>query len=245
MKLHPAYLWIGSESILLDQVSVFLKKVLCSSTDSCDKCYDCKAVNQNRHHMVRFLEPENTYTVAQLEVIFDTIIYSLGKSEHFFFIVKRADLLTATCANSLLKSLEEPPSGYHFILLSSRKEGLLPTISSRCVIQNFDSSDLKNYPLHNHFLDINNLNELEFQKDLSKIKMSERDIMFLVDQLYNYWYLKLKKAIVEDDSKAIFMCNQVIEVFNNVRSMPPMPGSSKIFLKNMFLQFMNIRITHP
>ena len=88
-----------------------------------------------------WLTPEKSYTLPQLQPIFETISLQLAPDEHFFFIIEHADALTPACANSLLKVMEEPPTGYHFLLLAERQDTILPTIRSRAVISSFYTHD--------------------------------------------------------------------------------------------------------
>lgn len=239
-KLHPAYLWIGTQDILKNQALNLLKKIYCSS-GGCNKCVDCFSLNQKKHFSVRFLHPENQYTTAQLEVIFKTIRFALNKNENFFFVLERADLLTTVCANSLLKSLEEPPEGYHFILLSPKKEGILPTIASRCIIEYFQESNFEYHSLFKFFLDELDLNQNEFAEEISQNKFSETETAILIDQLYEHWLKKYQSALETTDKSILEKSEKVISILNEARENLPMPGSSKIFLKNLFLQFMQLK----
>ncbi len=234
--LHPAYLWIGQPEQLALNIKSFLKQLLCTS-GSCDRCVTCKLITTQQHHAIRWLKPENNYVVADLEIIFSTIVYKLADGEHFFFVLERADLLSATCANSLLKSLEEPPTGYHFLLLSSRLEGLLPTIISRCVVQTFnDESVGKEHPLLRYFSPTAIPDPVGFAKELDRLKLAERDALDFLDLLQSYW-LSIFKDSMRRGLAVAHKAEQVLGVLKRAYEKPPMPGSAKIFLKNLFLQF--------
>ena len=49
------------------------------------------------------------------------------ENQHYFFVIQKADLLTLACSNRLLKPIEEPPAGYHFIFLSESLDQIIPT----------------------------------------------------------------------------------------------------------------------
>jgi DNA polymerase-3 subunit delta' len=191
---------------------------------------------------MRWLEPENNYTVAHLEPIFKTISFALDPGQQFFFVLERADMLSTTCANSLLKSLEEPPPGYHFILLAQRRDTILPTISSRCVITVFQEQGIQAQPaLYKYFATCTPLAKItEFGRELDRTKITEREALDLVDLLYSYWAAYFKKALAENAGQQIEQAGQVIQVLEQARHYSPMPGSSKIFLRNLFLQFSTI-----
>ena len=76
---------------------------------------------------VRLLEPD--YTVEAIRTLIEAATLSGTK----VFILDRADQMSPVVANSLLKTLEEPPAGTTFILLTQRRQELLPTIISRCI----------------------------------------------------------------------------------------------------------------
>lgn len=239
--IHPAYLWVGSGETLKKTLNLFLKKIFCKNFigNSCSNknCKECPKIDTNQHHNIRYLYPEKSqYTVSQLDIIFESIIYSLDAGEHFFFVIDKAELLNIACANKLLKSLEEPPQGYHFILLAKRTENILPTIVSRCVINNFgQENNLEFNVLFKHFTGESNFDQ--FALDLSQTKIPESEIVDFLDQIYNFWYSKLTLANNQDDLNLKNRAANIINLIDNLRKYPPMPGSSQIFLKNLYMQY--------
>lgn len=236
MKLHPAYLWIGSQEILKIKISEFIKKIICKN-QGCNNCFNCSGIDKEQHYLIRFLKPENQYTVAQIDEIIESISFKLNEEEHFFFILERADLLSVACANRLLKSLEEPPRGYHFILLSPHREGILPTVSSRCLIQQFQVEEHIESPLFKYFSVNSNQDYVAFYKEINQKKFSESEVLSLVGQVYDYWLNIYKKAFVENDKNLKLRSEKVLKILEVAQDFPPMPGSSKLFLKNLFIQF--------
>src|SRR3990172_4477768 len=131
--LPPAQLFIGQHAQALEAVELFLQKMLCKN-NGCNTCILCLQIREKQHHALMWLHPEKNYTIDQFDDLFTTLSLQLQSDELFFFIIQKADFLTAACANKLLKPMEEPPTGYHFILLAERVEQIVPTITSRCVI---------------------------------------------------------------------------------------------------------------
>src|SRR5690348_5008509 len=111
--LSPAYLWIGSYDALIASSKQWLQNFLCKH-GACGTCSTCQQISAEQHHAITWVHPKSAYTLEDLEIIVSTIAFALEENQHHFFILCKADLLTPTCANSLLKSLEEPPTGYHF-----------------------------------------------------------------------------------------------------------------------------------
>ena len=241
MKLHPAYLWIGSDEELIPRTLACIKEQLCkkksTSSASCNACADCTNVERRQHHLLLWLAPETTYTLAVLETVMQTIVYALQPDEHFFIVFEHAELFNASCANSLLKSLEEPPQGYHFILLAPRTEGILATIRSRCIVEYFASeSETERHPLCAYFTPVSLTAAAAFTRELERAKMAERDVQPFLDQLTEYWYKQLLAGYAENADQAVQKAQRALEVLESARLLPVMPGSSKIFLKNLYLR---------
>ena len=233
--LHPAYLWIGSEAELASRTLSFLKQQLCKK-GGCHLCADCINIDHNRHYLVRRLVPENYYTIAQLDDVFHTLTFALQPNEQLFFIFEHAHLFNQASANSLLKSLEEPPAGYHFILLASRTDGILPTIRSRCVVEYFSSAvSSTKHPLYDFFLKPEE-QAAEFTTQLEKSKILEREVHELVDQLTQYWHEQLIASYKTGNETLSIQSHKMMDMLTHARTYLPMAGSAKLFLKNLYLR---------
>lgn len=229
---HPAYLIIGPQEEAVAKAKVFMKEAFCSN-GGCENCHACKLVSTGKHHNVRWLAPENQYKVEQLQVVFDTIRYALEPNEHFFFVFERADQLSSATANSLLKSLEEPPAGYHFILLAPWSEGILPTVASRCMLFTCSGDVAQEHPLI-MFFKRSRPDMAEFAKELERIKPQDKEMFDIFDAVYGYILDQYKKAEPGEDKKR---WENLLVRLDFLKNYPPMPGSGKIFLKNLFLQY--------
>ena len=132
--LPPALLFTGQKDQALATVEQLLQKILCNNL-GCNTCITCMKIRNKQHHAIMWLAPEKNYTIDQFDDVFATLSLQLQTNELFFFIIQKADFLTTACANKLLKPMEEPPAGYHFILLAEHPEQIVPTIKSRCITQ--------------------------------------------------------------------------------------------------------------
>lgn len=234
-ELVPAQLWFGPHDHLLDQVMEYLCQTLCPKK-GCKVCINCRKIKEQQHHAVLWIHPEKQYTLDDISDIFSTIAFALSPDEHFFFILQKADFLTAACANALLKSMEEPPAGYHFILLAERQEQILPTIRSRCIIKSFYVQDTTNIsPLFHFFATFERQNPIEFASALEQSKINERETIELLDALMAHWIKQFKIVLSENNEELLKKTEYMISMFKKAYEMPPMPGSSKIFWKNLFL----------
>jgi DNA polymerase III gamma/tau subunit len=135
--------------------------------------------------------------------------------------------------------VEEPPRGYHFIFLTERPENVLPTIHSRCTIHTLYSA--KNKSLHNHyfytlFTTAITHSPSTFLKELDSSTPTERESIELVDSIVAYWLAESKNATLENYTSRYAHAQGTIKALMRALAKPPMPGSSKIFWKNLFLQ---------
>lgn len=240
LKLSPSYLLIGSENYIENIAKDFIKNVFCfdlNKGNPCNLCIDCKKVDRKIHHNILWLEPETQYTVTELEPIFQTAAFALDESQRFFFVLNKAQQLSQTCANSLLKLMEEPPRGYHFILTAQTKERILPTILSRCIIQNYNTQSDFESDFFKFFSELNEPDFVGFNQALQVNKVVEADLMNLIDQIHFFWMEKLKKAIENKDADQAIIIQRILDLINNARTDSIMPGSGKVFLRNLYMRF--------
>lgn len=245
-SLHPAYLWIGPHTTLIEKTITFLQQMLCPARGN-DNCLTCQQIAQQQHHATIWLAPEKNYTIEQLEPITKRIIFSLEEHEHCFFVIQHADYLSHTCSNSLLKSVEEPPRGYHFIFLAEQLQAITLTIRSRCIVQCFFSDEVGDqHPLFSFFTQPT-FDPLKFEKALSSSKITEQESRELINTLLSYWMVKYKDHITNQRklSDNISHIEQKITILTTALKKLPMPGSSTIFWRNIFLQFMEAAKDKP
>ncbi len=230
--IPPAQLWVGQHEHVLKEVKLFLQKVLCPH-NGCHTCNTCMHIRDKQHHSIMWLYPDKTYTLEQLDGLFSTIAYMLGQDETFFFVIQKADFLTSLCANKLLKPMEEPPAGYHFILLAEHIENILPTIRSRCVLQTSRSriDNYINHPLFQSFT-TQHCSPAEFSKILDGAGINERESVEIFNEILHYW---LKQFTKNATTHHFFVQQKVMRCLKNVSKQLPMPGSSVIFWRNFYL----------
>lgn len=224
----PAHLIIGNPDSTLDYVHELLQHLFCKH-NKCMQCNACMQIRQHNHHAVQWLSPSgNTYTVDQFDELLDTISLRLDDEQHFFFVIQQAEVLGLTCSNRLLKPMEEPPPGYHFILLSEQKDRILPTIHSRCIETLLDTEDHNDeHPLFT-LLTSNKVSAVEFIQELDRSKINDYESISLLNKLLHHWSHEYTK----EPSRHLL---HRIECAQNALLTPPMPGSSSLFWKNFYL----------
>ncbi len=233
--LPPAQLLIGPCETTVEHAKKTIKKQLCTNR-GCETCVDCMQVDHKQHHAVVWLEPEKNYTLEKLEPIFKNIAFELESGAHFFFIIQKADFLTPACSNSLLKSVEEPPPGYHFFFLTERAQQILPTIRSRCVSYSlYKQGQTQEGNIAHLFLNNISCAPSAFLKILSEQNPSERETQEQLNNLLAHWLLKQKNNLT--NQATIKMVALIKIALEN----PPMPGGSKLFWKNFYLQAQHLQ----
>ncbi|HEV2917142.1 MAG TPA: hypothetical protein VGW78_05375 [Candidatus Babeliales bacterium] len=240
---HPAHIVIGPQEVLNQKIEHFLQTILCLEK-GCTYCKICRQIREKQHPNIVWIAPEKTYTLDVIEPIFDAVSLKRGSTDSYYIIIQHADFLTAACANTLLKVVEEPPAGYHFIFLATYEHQILPTIRSRCIMHNSITEKYGSYTqypiLYNHFTGQAKLEAVSFLKALDESGITERESLFLVDALLYYWQNKFKNSIKQNDT-TLYQIRQTIIILQQAIKNPPMPGGSKLFWKNLFLQLDTIK----
>jgi DNA polymerase-3 subunit delta' len=234
---NPSQLWIGPMTELIKRAHIHMQQRWCHK-GGCTTCITCQLIAQHQHHSALWIAPHGTYTREDLEPACATLRLTLDDEQDFFIIIQRADYLTASCYNSLLKSIEEPPRGYHFLLLAENIGNVAQTIRSRCTIHQFHVSydESCNHALIKFFTEPGYENPTDFLEVLDSTNPDELQTIELVEQLARYWVIRYKEAIKERNVQKSATAQHIIETVYKALENPPMSGSSKLFWKNLFLQ---------
>lgn len=108
------------------------------AADSCDRCPVCRRIDEAAYGDVTTIQPDGQFIkIAQTRALADEAHYHPREGRQRFFLIDDADRLREEAANSLLKTLEEPPPTSTMILITSRPNSLLQTIRSRAQRINF------------------------------------------------------------------------------------------------------------
>lgn len=233
----PSQVWVGNAQVLKKELVKYLQTQFCRMQlggQACGRCASCLQILAHQFYNVVWLVPQNQYKVEQIRDVLERLALRLAKDEQCFFIFQDAHFLNDSSANSLLKSIEEPPVGYNFIFLVARKELLLTTILSRSIIKNFTSqAGTIEHELVLAFT-TKKLGPIEFNALLEQYKdIADQESRLLLDQIYFYW-LDLATNTQADD-KLKLAC-KIINILQASQDYLPMPGSSKLFWRNLYMQ---------
>jgi DNA polymerase III subunit delta' len=241
--LIPAHLIVGSADHLTQYAHDLLQKQFCKNTDQNPLgcfCSECKKVKGHQHPLLVWITPEKDYTVDDIEIVFDKIRYQLDQSQRFYFVFDKAHTLTTTTANRLLKVLEEPPVGYHFLLLTTNLKSILPTIVSRCMVTDLGSGqqDSGLHPLFEYFFQPTRRNDpAGFADLLKKQAMNDTQATELAEQLMAHVTEKLRDSMLAGNNTEIEFYNRALQFMLKAMKRPPQSGSVDIFFKHLFMLF--------
>ncbi|MGM0471060.1 MAG: DNA polymerase III subunit delta' [Bacillota bacterium] len=142
-RINHAYLFVGQSGIGKELTAYeFAKTLNCKENqlDACGECISCQKFASGNHPDIVHLQPEGSLIkIDQIRSLQQDISYKPYESEWKIYIIPSAEDMSLQAANSLLRTLEEPPHYGVLILLSTKEELLLPTITSRCQIIKFKS----------------------------------------------------------------------------------------------------------
>ncbi|MFW5698425.1 MAG: DNA polymerase III subunit delta' [Planctomycetota bacterium] len=128
---------IGRRTLALAVAQSLLCREPCDG-DACGECESCHLVAAGNHPDLEALPPDTAVAHIDVRTVRDEIVARAGESplmgQRRAFVLPAVERLRGPAANALLKVLEEPPAGAHFLLTSGYVEGLLPTIRSRSQI---------------------------------------------------------------------------------------------------------------
>ncbi len=141
-QLAHAYLFCGPRGVGKTTCArIFAKAINCLSpngSEACNECESCRSFNENRSLNIHELDAASNNTVDDIRSLIEQvrIIPQLGK--YALFIIDEVHMLSTAAFNAFLKTLEEPPAHAIFILATTEKHKILPTILSRCQIFDFN-----------------------------------------------------------------------------------------------------------
>ena len=240
--LIPAQLFVGTQETLEEKTEFFLQQFFCLEKNKSSSCYcnECRKIKNRQHESIIFINPEKDYKVKDIEIIFEKINILLDENQKFFFILEKAQTLNLATANKLLKALEEPPSGYYFILQTNNKNSILPTIISRCHIVTFSKQQEinTNHPITSFFYKQNLLSPAEFDKQLRTQALTDSQSIDLLNEMINYHSLQIISFYKKNSFGQDIQHNKkVLEFLKKQLKIAPRSGSSKLFWKNIYISF--------
>ena len=152
-KLAHAYLFCGPRGVgKTTCVRIFAKVINCLNPtptgDACGECESCKAFDEGRSLNIFELDAASNNGVEQIKQLMEQTRIPPQTGKYKVFIIDEVHMLSTQAFNAFLKTLEEPPQHVIFILATTEKHKILPTIISRCQIYDFERMTVQNIINH-------------------------------------------------------------------------------------------------
>ena len=141
-KLAHAYLFCGPRGVGKTSCArIFAKTINCMNPtadgEACNECESCKAFNEQRSFNIHELDAASNNSVDDIRQLIDQVRIPPPIGKYSVFIIDEVHMLSSQAFNAFLKTLEEPPHHAIFILATTEKQKVIPTILSRCQIYDF------------------------------------------------------------------------------------------------------------
>ena len=238
-KLAHAYLFCGPRGVGKTTCArIFAKTINCehptANGEACNECESCKSFIQQRSFSIYELDAASNNSVDDIRSLNEQVRIPPQVGRYKVYIIDEVHMLTSAAFNAFLKTLEEPPAHAIFILATTEKHKIIPTILSRCQIYDFsriDSSDIIN-----HLLNIAQKEGITAEYEALRIIAQKsdgcmRDALSLFDQMtsftqgnltyakvieslnvldYDYFFRFTENVIAGDIAQALLLFNDVL-----------------------------------
>jgi len=227
-QLAQAFLFCGPRGVGKTTCARILAKTincqnLTPEAEACGTCDSCLAFQNGNSFNVHELDAASNNSVEDIRSLIEQVRIPPQAGRYKVYIIDEVHMLSTQAFNAFLKTLEEPPSYAKFILATTEKHKILPTILSRCQI--FDFNRIRVDDIANHLQSIAEKEDVRYDQDglhliAQKSDGGLRDALSMFDQLVSFsdrnlsyqavidnlnvldydYYFKLTQAILEEDS---------------------------------------------
>ena len=156
-RLAHAYLFCGPRGVGKTTCArIFAKTINCltptAEHEACNQCESCTAFNEQRSYNIHELDAASNNSVDDIRSLIDQVRIPPQIGKYSVYIIDEVHMLSQGAFNALLKTLEEPPSYAIFILATTEKHKILPTILSRCQVYDFTRITVADTIRHLHYV---------------------------------------------------------------------------------------------
>ncbi len=238
--LAQAYLFCGPRGVGKTTIArIFAKTINCENLNDnlepCDQCESCKAFNNHRSTNIHELDAASNNTVDNIRSLIDQVRIPPQVGKYSIYIIDEVHMLSASAFNAFLKTLEEPPPHAIFILATTEKHKIIPTILSRCQI--FDFNRINVEEAVQYLEEISQKENIQYEKDAltiiaQKADGAMRDALSIYDQVvsfsgsnityekvienlnvldYDYYFRLTDAFLQENHQEALVIFNEILE----------------------------------
>jgi DNA polymerase-3 subunit gamma/tau len=237
--LAQAFLFCGPRGVGKTTCARILAKTIncfniTQNIEACDECESCKSFNEGHSLNVYELDAASNNSVDDIRALIDQVRFAPQLGTHKVYIIDEVHMLSQAAFNAFLKTLEEPPKHAIFILATTEKHKIIPTILSRCQV--FDFNRIQIEDIANHLSQIAEKENIEAEKEglhiiAQKADGALRDALSMFDQIVSFsgkkityqdvidnlnildydYYFKITDAIITNDiSNSLLIFNEIL-----------------------------------
>jgi DNA polymerase-3 subunit gamma/tau len=239
-QLAHAYLFCGPRGVGKTTCArIFAKTINCQNQtpeiEACNECESCKAFNGNRSYNIHELDAASNNSVDDIRNLTDQVRIPPQIGNYSLYIIDEVHMLSQAAFNAFLKTLEEPPRHAIFILATTEKHRIIPTILSRCQI--FDFNRIKISDISNHLSFVAKSENVTIESEAlnviaQKADGAMRDALSIFDQVvsfsghnvtykdvisnlnvldYDYYFRLVDLFLKNDISGSLMLFNDILE----------------------------------
>ena len=239
--LAHAFLFCGPRGVGKTTCARILAKVLnCQNLtedhEPCNTCDACKAFNENASFNIVELDAASNNSVEHIRSLVEQVRFQPQQGKYKIFIIDEVHMLSQSAFNAFLKTLEEPPSYAIFILATTEKHKIIPTILSRCQI--FDFKRIQVPEIVKHLKSICTTESIEADEEAlhiigQKADGALRDALSIFDRIvsfsgnkinyedvisnlnvldYDYYFRVVDALLLEDTAKTLLILDEVMRM---------------------------------
>ena len=206
-KLAHAYLFCGPRGVGKTSCArIFAKTINCLNPshdgEACNECESCVSFNEQRSYNIHELDAASNNGVDNIKDLISQVMIPPQIGKYKIFIIDEVHMLSTAAFNAFLKTLEEPPRHVVFILATTEKHKILPTILSRCQIYDFNRINIGNISEHLAFVANNegvNFEPAALNVIAQKADGGMRDALSIFDQIVSFTGGNLTyKSVIEN-----------------------------------------------
>ena len=193
-KLAHAYLFCGPRGVGKTTCArIFAKAINCehptADGEACNECESCKAFGEGRSYNIFELDAASNNSVENIKSLMDQTRIPPQVGRYKVFIIDEVHMLSTAAFNAFLKTLEEPPAHIIFILATTDKHKILPTILSRCQIYDFERMTVPN--IIDHLKRVAEKENIQYDEEALNVIAEKadggmRDALSIFDQVASF-----------------------------------------------------------